>query len=108
MSDLAVVRGPTSTGTRTDYRHCSPVALSTMRHGHGHHPQAFGDRYIDAVCEFRLIVEQRYSFGPTTRVQHVFPPVCSKCPQSLFMQRGIATRMPSHLPNCRYSLVEYA
>ena len=85
-----------------------PVALPTMRHGDDHHPQAFVDRALDAVCQFRLIVEQRRSAGPTTRLQHVFPPVCSKCPQSLFMQRGIATRMPSHLPNCRNSAVEYA
>ena len=65
-----------------------PVALSTMRNGDDHHPQAFVDRDIDDVCQFRLIVEQQHSPGLTTRIQHVFSPVCSRQPQSLYATRN--------------------
>ena len=71
---------PCPPGTRTTYRHCSPVALSTMRHGDDHHPQAFVDRDIDAVCQFRLILEQRHSFGPTTRAPACLPTSVFKVP----------------------------
>ena len=74
------MRGPTSAGPRTNYRHCSPVALSTMRHGDDHHPQAFVDRDIDAVCQFRLIVEQRHSLDQ----RHAFSMSSHQCVQSAY------------------------
>ena len=90
---------PQAATSKATQRRCSPWHCPRCGTGMVISTPAFVNRDIDAVCLFGLIVEHRHSLRPATRVLHVFPPVCSKCPQSTFMPLGIAARMPPSVAN---------